>query len=209
MVYCPKCGSDNPNDNKFCINCGTSLRKNDSTNQQYNTNQSTETTDNQQKTGNKNKQICILIIIVAILFVIIGAFVGNSTPINLEEIKSPTGYYNGSHNKTAVSFFNYDTESISVMYNDKDEDVSRLPLAIEDRGARIIFEDKYEIQNYEVNEIVYYSSYYNSYYNMYFIKFNDKWYTILYLTDHINKDVINTYNPVNQVITSMINQYNS
>jgi len=145
--------------------------------------------------------------LIIVLLAIIGAFFGNSSPINLEEIEAPAGFVNVSLNKTDVVFMNNNYDAIDVKYNDKYEDVSELPLYLENNGHRIIKENRYEIQNYEVHEMIYAGNY-RLYPNLYFIQFNDKWYTINYVTNHVNTDVTNKNNPVNQVIRSMINQYN-
>ena len=208
MINCSKCGHDNSNESKFCENCGNSLQNNNSINQQTNKYNFNETENNQQKEESKTKKICLGIIVIVILLAIVGALFGNSSQIKLEEIEAPTGFVNISVNKTDVIFMNKYDDAINVKYNDKEEDVSKLPYYLENNGHRIIKENKYTVQNYEVNEIIY-SDNSNLYANLYFINFNDKWYTINYVTDHINYGVTNANNPVNQVINSMINQYQS
>ncbi len=215
MVNCSKCGLNNPTGSKFCSKCGNSLHNNESITQQSDTQHNTENNNNanndnnRPKSGNKTSQICLGIIAIIILLAIIGSIFGNSQPINIEEIEPPTGFFNGSANKTQVMFVEHNTaDPLVILYNDNKEDIRRIPSDLEDQGSKIIKDNKYEIQNFEVYEVVY-LDYDNKYSNLYFIQFDDKWYTVYYLTDHINYDVTNTNNPVNQVITSMINQYQS
>lgn len=215
MVKCSKCGLNNPVGNKFCSKCGSSLQTNESITQQSDTHQNTErnNNNNQQNSENNFKKICLGIIGIVILIAIIGSIFGNSQPINLEEIEAPVGWTNYSSNQTEVMFVNLsssdDLNVINITYHDNKEDVANLPLYLESRGNKIIKEKNYLIENYNVTEIVYAGASRYYYANLYFIQFEDKWYTINYVTTHMNNDFTNPNDPVNQVIHSMINQYQS
>lgn len=215
MVKCSKCGLNNPVGNKFCSKCGSSLQTNESITQQSDTHQNTESNNNnnQQNSENNFKKICLGIIGIVILIAIIGSIFGNSQPINLEEIEAPAGWTNYSSNQTEVIFINVpssdDLNVINITYHDNKKDVTNLPLYLESRGNKIIKEKNYLIENYNVTEIVYAGASIDYYANLYFIQFEDKWYTINYATTHMNNDFTNPNDPVNQVIHSMINQYQS
>ena len=80
MVNCPKCGSYNPTENKFCSECGNSLNKNltDSPKENYSKNQQGNSNNNQsqissnQNNKGKNEELgcCGMIILFVILLAI-------------------------------------------------------------------------------------------------------------------------------------------
>lgn len=84
-MYCYNCGEDNPDEAKFCKNCGTLLRKEETikkvevietpkTNQNNNY-QSTTTTSSSSNDDSSNWiECCLCLIGLFIIFAIIGSF---------------------------------------------------------------------------------------------------------------------------------------
>ncbi|MBQ6349897.1 MAG: zinc-ribbon domain-containing protein [Methanobrevibacter sp.] len=83
-MFCYKCGEENPDEAKFCKNCGALLKKEETVKkveiveaprQQQNTyQQTTSSTSSSNNDGNSWISCCLCIVGIFIIFAIIGSF---------------------------------------------------------------------------------------------------------------------------------------